>query len=229
MRSPRCCTATTAAREGEWIPNVYGGRENLEAIGFLRHLNSVVPERCPGAITLAEESTAWPGVTRAVSEGGLGFDYKWNMGWMHDTLHYMEHDPVHRRWHHNDMTFGLIYAFSERFILPLSHDEVVHGKGSLISKMPGDHWQQFANLRAYLGFHVDPSRQETAVHGRRDSPNGANGTTTRQLDWTCWIDPAHRGVQRLVRDLNRLYAQERALAPIRRASGRLPLGHRRRR
>ena len=107
-------------REGEWIPNVYGGRENLEAIGFLRHLNSVVPERCPGAMTLAEELTAWPGVTRAVSDGGLGFDYKWNMGWMHDTLRYMEHDPIHRRWHHNDFTFGLIYAFSERFVLPLS-------------------------------------------------------------------------------------------------------------
>ena len=139
-------------REGEWVPNVHGGRENLEAIGFLRHLNAVVAERCPGAIMIAEESTAWPGVSRPISDGGLGFSYKWNMGWMHDTLEYMAKDPVHRRHHHNDMTFGLLYAFTENFILPISHDEVVHGKGSLIGKMPGDRWQRFANLRAYFGF-----------------------------------------------------------------------------
>ena len=139
-------------RQGEWIPNVYGGRENLEAIGFLRHFNAVVGERCAGAITIAEESTAWPGVSRPISEGGLGFAYKWNMGWMHDTLRYIEHDPVHRPWHHNDMTFGLLYAFAENFVLPLSHDEVVYGKHSLIGKMPGDNWQRFANLRAYFGF-----------------------------------------------------------------------------
>ncbi len=139
-------------KEGEWVPNIYGGRENLEAIGFLRHFNSVVEERCAGAMTIAEESTAWPSVSRPVRDGGLGFSFKWNMGWMHDTLHYMECDPVYRRYHHNEMTFGLIYAFSENFVLPLSHDEVVYGKGSLIQKMPGDDWQRFANLRAYFGF-----------------------------------------------------------------------------
>ncbi|MBV9970133.1 MAG: 1,4-alpha-glucan branching protein GlgB, partial [Xanthobacteraceae bacterium] len=139
-------------QEGEWIPNAFGGRENLEAIGFLRHLNAVVHERCPGAMTIAEESTAWPGVTHPVSEGGLGFSYKWNMGWMHDTLLYMSRDTIHRQYHHDDITFGLLYAFSERFILPLSHDEVVHGKRALIAKMPGDRWQRFANLRAYLAF-----------------------------------------------------------------------------
>ena len=139
-------------KAGEWIPNDHGGRENLEAIGFLRHLNAVVAERCPGAIIIAEESTAWPSVSRPIANGGLGFSYKWNMGWMHDTLLYMEKEPIHRQYHHGDMTFGLLYAFSENFILPLSHDEVVYGKKSLIGKMPGDRWQRFANLRAYFGF-----------------------------------------------------------------------------
>ena len=139
-------------KAGEWVPNVHGGRENLEAVGFLRHLNAVVAERCPGAMMIAEESTAWPGVTQPVSEHGLGFAYKWNMGWMHDTLQYIERDPVHRAYHHDEITFGLLYAFSEKFILPLSHDEVVYGKHSLIGKMPGDDWQKFANLRAYFGF-----------------------------------------------------------------------------
>src|SRR5690606_23224824 len=139
-------------KEGEWIPNVHGGRENLETIGFLRHLNDVVREEVPGALVIAEESTAFPGVSATTAEGGLGFAYKWNMGWMHDTLRYMQKDPIHRKWHHHDMTFGLLYAFSEKFVLPISHDEVVHGKGSLICKMPGDDWQKFANLRAYLSF-----------------------------------------------------------------------------
>jgi len=195
---------------GEWIPNIYGGRENLEAIGFLRHLNSVVPERCPGAITVAEESTAWPGVTRAAAEGGLGFDYKWNMGWMHDTLRYMREDPIHRSWHHNEMTFGLIYAFSERFVLPLSHDEVVHGKGSLIGKMPGDAWQRMANLRAYLGFMwTHPGKKLLFMGG--EFAQEREWSHDRELDWRLLEDAAHRGVQRLVRDLNHLYLQERAL------------------
>ncbi len=130
----------------------YGGRENLESVSFLQELSVVMAERCPGAVLIAEESTSWPGVTRPASEGGLGFDYKWNMGWMHDTLHYMEEEPINRRWHHEQLTFGLVYAFSEKFVLPLSHDEVVYGKGSLLGKMPGDEWQKFANLRAYYGF-----------------------------------------------------------------------------
>ncbi len=197
-------------RQGEWIPNVYGGRENLEAIGFLRHMNAVVPERCPGAITIAEESTAWPGVTRAVAEGGLGFDYKWNMGWMHDTLHYMAEDPLYRRWHHDEMTFGLIYAFSERFILPVSHDEVVHGKGSLLGKMPGDDWQKRANLRAYLGFMWSHPGKKLLFMGC-EFGQWREWNHDRELDWDLLEDPAHRGVQRLVRDLNRLYTQERSL------------------
>jgi 1,4-alpha-glucan branching enzyme len=137
---------------GQWIPNQYGGNENLEATAFLRRLNELVYGNHAGAITVAEESTAWPGVSRPTFVGGLGFGYKWNMGWMHDTLRYISKEPVHRRWHHNDLTFGLLYAFSENFVLPLSHDEVVHGKGSLIGRMPGDRWQRFANLRAYFGF-----------------------------------------------------------------------------
>src|SRR5206468_4649419 len=137
---------------GEWVPGRDGGRENLEAVSFLQELSRTLTERCPGAMLIAEESTAWPGVTRSPDEGGLGFSYKWNMGWMHDTLHYMHEDPMYRRWHHDNITFGLVYAFSERFVLPLSHDEVVHGKRSLLGRMPGDEWQRFANLRAYFGF-----------------------------------------------------------------------------
>ena len=152
---------------GEWVPNIHGGRENLESVDFLRRMNAVVAERCPGAITLAEESTAWPGVTAPVSAGGLGFNYKWNMGWMHDTLQYVERDPMYRSWHHGELTFGLVYAFSEKFVLPLSHDEVVHGKGSLYGKMPGDPWRKLANLRALLCVHVDASGQEAALHGLR--------------------------------------------------------------
>ena len=155
-------------RDGEWIPNRNGGRENLESVEFFRHLNSVIAARAPGVLTIAEESTAWPGVTARPEQGGLGFSLKWNMGWMHDTLHYMEKDPVYRRHHHGMMTFAMVYAYSERFVLPLSHDEVVHGKGSLIAKMPGDHWQRFANLRAYPRLDVGVSRQEAPLHGRRN-------------------------------------------------------------
>lgn len=197
-------------REGEWIPNVHGGRENLEAIGFLRHLNAVVAERCPGAIMVAEESTAWGGVSRPISTGGLGFSYKWNMGWMHDTLNYMAKEPVHRQYHHGEMTFGLLYAFSENFILPLSHDEVVHGKGSLIGKMPGDRWQRFANLRAYFGFMWGhPGKKLLFMGGEFAQQSEWNHD--RELDWPSIDDPGHAGVQRLVRDLNRLYVCEPAL------------------
>jgi 1,4-alpha-glucan branching enzyme len=197
-------------REGEWIPNVYGGRENLEAIGFLRHLNAVVAERCPDVMMIAEESTAWPGVSRQVSAGGLGFSYKWNMGWMHDTLLYMGKEAIHRQYHHNDMTFGLLYAFTENFILPLSHDEVVYGKGSLIRKMPGDRWQRFANLRAYFGLMWGhPGKKLLFMGGEWAQEREWNHD--RDLDWRSIDDPMHAGVQRLVRDLNHLYASEPSL------------------
>jgi 1,4-alpha-glucan branching enzyme len=196
--------------EGEWVPNIYGGRENLEAITFLQELRRSIDERCPGAILVAEESTAWPGVTRSPDQGGLGFHYKWNMGWMHDTLDYMAQEPIHRRYHHHLMTFGMLYAFSERFILPLSHDEVVYGKRSLLGKMPGDDWQRFANLRAYLGFMwTHPGKKLLFMGGEIAQEREWNHDG--QPDWELLDDPAHRGVQRLVRDLNRLYAAEPAL------------------
>lgn len=197
-------------KAGEWIPNQHGGRENLESIAFLRRLNSVVAERCPGAITIAEESTAFPGVTDRPEDGGLGFNYKWNMGWMNDTLRYMQQDPVHRRWHHGEMTFGLVYAFSERFILPLSHDEVVHGKQSLIAKMPGDRWQKFANLRAYLAFMwAHPGKKLLFMGG--EIAQWQEWNHDAELDWAALQQPDHAGVQGLVRDLNALYAREGAL------------------
>ncbi len=195
---------------GEWIPNIYGGREHLEAIDFLRHLNAVVGERCAGAVMIAEESTAWPGVTQPVSDLGLGFSYKWNMGWMHDTLRYMANDPIHRAYHHDDLTFGLLYAFSERFVLPLSHDEVVHGKRSLLGRMPGDRWQKFANLRAYFGFMwAHPGKKllfmgDEIAQEREWNHDG-------EVDWFLLSDPNHAGIQRLVRDLNGLYQREPAL------------------
>ncbi|MBB5694576.1 1,4-alpha-glucan branching protein GlgB [Muricoccus pecuniae] len=195
---------------GEWVPNIHGGRENLEAVAFIKELNEVVRARCPGAIMVAEESTAWPGVSASVSEGGLGFHYKWNMGWMHDTLHYMQEDPVNRRWHHGQMTFGLVYAFSEKFMLPLSHDEVVHGKGSLLRKMPGDDWQKRANLRAYLSFMwTHPGKKLLFMGGEIAQPTEWNHDT--QIPWHLLDDPRHRGVQELVRDLNRAYRAHPAL------------------
>ena len=197
-------------KEGEWVPNVYGGRENLEAIAFLRQLNQVIGERCPGAMTIAEESTAWPGVTAPVEQGGLGFSFKWNMGWMHDTLRYMAFDPVYRRHHHHDMTFGMIYAYSEKFVLPISHDEVVHGKGSLINKMPGDIMQKLANLRAYLGFMWTHPGKKLLFMGC-EFGQGSEWNHDGSPEWHLLDDPGHRGVQRLLRDLNRVYAAEPAL------------------
>lgn len=189
---------------GEWIPNIYGGRENLEAVSFLRELCDTVAQRCPGTLLIAEESTAWPGVTAAPSRGGLGFTHKWNMGWMHDTLRYMQHEPVHRAYHHDDMTFALIYAYSETFILPLSHDEVVYGKGSLLGRMPGDTWQRFANLRAYLGFMWGHPGGKTLFMGG-EFAQSREWNHDASLDWHLLDDPLHRGVQRLVQDLNTLY------------------------
>ncbi len=190
--------------EGEWIPNRFGGRENLEAIDFLRRMNEAVYGRGNGAVTIAEESTAWPMVSRPTYVGGLGFGYKWNMGWMHDTLLYMSKDPVHRKFHHDSLTFGLLYAFTENFILPLSHDEVVHGKGSLLAKMPGDRWQKFANLRVYLTFmYTMPGKKLLFMGG--EFAQEREWSHDAGLEWKLLDDPKHAGMQRLVRDLNRLY------------------------
>ncbi len=200
-------------KHGEWIPNVFGGRENLEAVHFLRRMNEVLGQECPGAATYAEESTAWPSVSRPPSMGGLGFHYKWNMGWMHDVLDYMTHDPVHRRYHHNQLTFGLLYAFTENFVLPLSHDEVVHGKGSLISKMSGDYWQKFANLRALYGFMwAHPGKKLLFMGGEFAQWNEWNDASA--LDWNLLDFPMHDGVRRLIRDLNHLYRRAPALHEI---------------
>jgi 1,4-alpha-glucan branching enzyme len=197
-------------RPGEWIANRYGGRENLEAIEFLRDLNDVVTQRCPGAMTIAEESTAWPGVTRSTQSGGLGFPYKWNMGWMHDTLRYMSLDPIYRSHAHAALSFGLVYAFSEHFVLPLSHDEVVHGKRSLIGRMPGDQWQRFANLRAYYGFMwAHPGKKLLFMGGEFAQEREWNHDS--ELEWGALEDPLHRGVARLIGDLNRAYVNEPAL------------------
>ncbi|HUC17144.1 MAG TPA: 1,4-alpha-glucan branching protein GlgB [Acetobacteraceae bacterium] len=196
--------------EGEWIPNRYGGRENLEAIAFLQELSRAIGETSPGAMLIAEESTAWPGVTRPASEDGLGFTHKWNMGWMHDTLRYISRDPVHRSHHHDDMTFGLLYAFFEHFILPISHDEVVYGKGSLLGRMPGDHWQKFANLRAYLAFMwTHPGKKLLFMGGEFGQSEEWNHDT--QLSWHLLNDPMHAGLLYLLRDLNAIYRRESAL------------------
>ncbi|MCV0397257.1 MAG: 1,4-alpha-glucan branching protein GlgB [Rhizobiaceae bacterium] len=195
---------------GEWIPNRYGGNENIDAIEFLRNANARVAERHPGTVMIAEESTAFPGVSRPADDGGLGFSYKWNMGWMHDTLGYMSHDPVHRKHHHHQMTFGMVYAYSENFVLPLSHDEVVHGKGSLLGKMPGDRWQKFANLRAYLAFMwTHPGKKLLFMGGEFGQEREWNHD--QSLDWHLLDDGLHQGLQGLVRDLNRLYRNQPAL------------------
>ncbi len=188
--------------DGEWVPNQFGGNENLEAVAFLRQLNSVV--HLHGATTYAEESTAWPGVSRPVDQDGLGFTYKWNMGWMNDTLSYMSEDPVHRKHHHDKMTFGLVYAFNENFVLPLSHDEVVHGKGSLLGRMPGDEWQRFANLRAYLAsMYAHPGKKLLFMGSEIASYH--EWSHDRSLDWHLLEFGVHHGVQALIRDLNALY------------------------
>ena len=200
--------------EGQWTPNVYGGRENLEAISFLQEMNATVYKRDPGIVTIAEESTAWPGVTRPTHLGGLGFGFKWNMGWMHDTLEYLRHEPVFRRYHHNEITFSLVYAFSENYVLPLSHDEVVHGKGSLLSKMPGDAWQQFAGLRALLAYMWSHPGKQLLFMGQ-EFGQGAEWAEERPLDWWLLDNAAegahHLGLQKLVRELNRVYRAEPAL------------------
>jgi 1,4-alpha-glucan branching enzyme len=198
-------------KAGEWIPNRYGGRENLEAVEFLKHFNYLVHTEHPGVVTVAEESTAWPLVTRPPYLGGLGFTLKWNMGWMHDTLNYFKRDSVYRKYHQNELTFAMLYHHHENFILPLSHDEVVHGKGSLLGRMPGDEWQKFANLRALLAYQwLFPGKKLLFMGDEfgQSSEWDANGA----LDW--WLleaGPYHRGLQRLVEDLNKLYQAQPAL------------------
>jgi 1,4-alpha-glucan branching enzyme len=198
-------------KEGEWIPNQFGGRENLEAVEFLRSFNHLIHTQCPGVLTVAEESTAWPQVTRPPYLGGLGFTFKWNMGWMHDTLNYFKRDPVYRKYHQNDLTFAMLYHHHENFVLPLSHDEVVHGKGSLLGRMPGDDWQRFANLRSLLAYQwLFPGKKLLFMGGEigQSSEWNANG----EVEW--WLlnaGPYHRGIQRMMEDLNAVYAREPGL------------------
>jgi len=198
---------------GEWIPNQFGGRENLEAIAFLKRLNEVLHAQHPGALMIAEESTAWPAVSRPTYVGGLGFDLKWNMGWMNDTLNYIALDPIHRQYHHNELTFSMIYAFHENFVLPLSHDEVVHGKRALLEKMPGDDWQKFANLRLLFGYmYAHPGKKLLFMGGEL----GQRGEFWEggSVDWSLEKSPPHRGIQRLIADLNRVHATEPALHQV---------------
>ncbi|WP_437873753.1 1,4-alpha-glucan branching protein GlgB [Sorangium sp. So ce363] len=199
-----------AAQGGDWVPNRYGGRENIEAIDFIRELSNRVHERCPGAILCAEESTAWPSVTHATYVGGLGFDFKWNMGWMHDTLDFFKHEPIHRAFHYHQLTFGLIYAFSEKFLLPLSHDEVVHLKRALLSKMPGDYWQMLANLRALYGYMwAHPGKKLLFMGG--EIGQFAEWSEKTELDWGLLSVPEHAGLKRLVTELNALYKKYPAM------------------
>ena len=217
-----------AREEGEWSPNIHGGHENLEAVQFLQEMNATVYKRVPGITTIAEESTSWPGVTRPTANDGLGFGFKWNMGWMHDSLDYMSHEPVHRAYHHGEMTFSLVYAWSENFVLPISHDEVVHGKGSLLRKMPGDRWQQLANLRAYLGFMwAHPGKQLLFMGAELGQES--EWAESRELDWWLLDHPEHRGVQSLVRDLNAAYVASPAAWTAGPRAGRLPVDRRQRR
>jgi 1,4-alpha-glucan branching enzyme len=194
----------------EWLPNKYGGRENLEAVEFLQEMNATVYREVPGVVTIAEESTSWPGVTRQTHLGGLGFGFKWNMGWMHDSLAYVEHEPVHRSYHHGQLTFSMMYAYSENFVLPISHDEVVYGKGSLLRKMPGDRWQQLANLRAYLSYMWAHPGKQLLFMGSEFAQD-SEWAESRSLDWWHLDDPAHRGILQLVTDLNGRYKELDAL------------------
>ncbi|MGA1812383.1 1,4-alpha-glucan branching protein GlgB [Frondihabitans sp. 4ASC-45] len=196
--------------EGEWVPNKFGGRENLEAISFLQEANATAYKRSPGIMMIAEESTSWPGVTRPTSEGGLGFGLKWNMGWMHDSLEYIQRDPMYRSYHHSEMTFSFVYAFSENFMLPISHDEVVHGKGSLIGKMPGDEWQKLANLRAYLAFMWGHPGKQLLFMGSEFGQQ-SEWSEQRGLDWWVLDQPEHQGLHSLVRTLNLVYSAEKPL------------------
>jgi 1,4-alpha-glucan branching enzyme len=197
-------------KAGEWVPNEYGGNEDLDAISFLKEVNEVAHSEVPGVLMCAEESTSWPGVSRPTYVGGLGFGFKWNMGWMHDTLDYFQHDPVYRQYHHHQLTFSLMYAFSENFILPLSHDEVVHGKGSLVSKMPGDRWQKLANLRSLYAYMWAHPGKKLLFMGGELAPN-EEWSEARSLDWWLLEHAEHAGVQSLVRELNRVYRGEPAL------------------
>jgi 1,4-alpha-glucan branching enzyme len=197
-------------KEGEWLPNQYGGRENLDAVAFLQEMNATVYRRVPGVVTVAEESTAWPGVSRPTHLGGLGFGFKWNMGWMHDSLDYVSREPIYRGYHHHQMTFSMVYAYSENYVLPISHDEVVHGKGSLLRKMPGDRWQQLANVRAYLAFMWAHPGKQLLFMGQEFAQE-SEWSEERSLDWWLLDLPDHRGVALLVRDMNALYKQTPAL------------------
>jgi len=196
--------------EGQWVPNRYGGRENLEAVEFLRELNAVVYGRNPDVMMIAEESTSWPGVSRPVHLGGLGFGFKWNMGWMHDSLSYIAKDPIYRRFHHNELTFALMYAWSENFILPVSHDEVVHGKRSIIDKMPGDRWQKFANLRAFYGYMWAHPGKQLLFMGS-EFGQWREWSEQRELDWYLLQEEDHQGLQRMVAELNAKYRELGAL------------------
>ena len=197
-------------KAGEWSPNIYGGRENLEAVAFLQEVNATAYKRSPGIVLIAEESTAWPGVTRPTHLGGLGFGLKWNMGWMNDTLQYAHRQPVHRQWHHHEMTFALVYAWSEQYVLPISHDEVVHGKGSLIAKMPGDRWQQLAGVRAYLAYMWAHPGKQLLFMGS-EFGQYAEWSESRGLDWWLLDNSDHRGLQQCLADLNRVYKETPAL------------------
>jgi 1,4-alpha-glucan branching enzyme len=197
-------------KDGEWAPNQYGGREHLEAVQFLQETNATVYKRVPGVVTIAEESTAWPGVTRATHLGGLGFGLKWNMGWMHDSLAYIGHEPVHRQWHHHEMTFSLMYAWTENFLLPISHDEVVHGKGSMLRKIPGDRWKQLATLRAYLALMWSHPGKQLLFMGTEFGQE-SEWADSRSLDWWLLDQPSHLGMHQMVKDLNRVYRETPAL------------------